>query len=295
MRPNRTTPKPIPTEPMNPFLLRLSTDIPMMLEDRLIALASMTADDVAKAANVQGAAHPAIAKYKAALAPQYSVASGGVAVLPVAGALMMNPDLWSMVLGQAEDLELLTEQVQKMGADPEVSAAVLKLDTPGGMMTGGIEFADAVAELNTRKPVIAWTGSLCASLGYLVASQASEIIATRSAQVGSIGTILSVMDWTEYLKGLGVKIHTFTNKEGTLKSILPMNEEREAYLQSRADTGFAMFRDMVKAKRPEVKDGAMKGQVITAQDAQGLGLVDRIGDFQFALSVARQAAKRRGA
>jgi signal peptide peptidase SppA len=217
----------------------------------------------------------------------------GVAVLPVSGALMMNPDLWSMLIGQAEDLELLTEQVQKMAADPEVGAAILRLDTPGGMMTGGIELADAVAELTSRKPVIAWTGSLCASLGYLVASQASEIVATRSAQVGSIGTILSVMDWTEYLKGLGVKIHTFTNKEGSLKSILPMNEERSAYLQGRADSAFAMFRDMVKAKRPDVKDGTMKGQIFTAGEAQSLGLVDRIGDFNFALGLARQMARAR--
>lgn len=280
---------------MNPFLLRLSTDVPMMLEDRLIALASMTADDVQKAANVQGAAHPGIAKFKEQLAPKYTLAASGVAVLPVAGALMMNPDLWSMLLGQAEDLELLTEQVQRMAADSEVGAAVLRFDTPGGMMTGGIEFADAVAELNAKKPVIAWTGSLCASLGYLVASQASEVVATRSAQVGSIGTILSVMDWTEYLKGLGVKIHTFTNKEGTLKSILPMNEERSAYLQGRADSAFAIFRDMVKAKRPDVKDGTMKGQVFTAGEAQGLGLVDRIGDFNFALGLARQMARKRGA
>jgi capsid assembly protease len=272
---------------MNPLLIRLTSDIPLMLDDRLLALASLTAADV------QAAAHPAIGKMKAALAPSYTI-TNGVAVLPIIGALMQNPDPWSMAFGDAEDLGLLTEQVQKATADSEATAIVLRIDSPGGMMTGGIELADAVTAASKAKPVVAFTDSLCASLGYLVASQADEIVATRSAQVGSIGTILTVADWSKVYDAMGVKLHTFTNAEGTLKTLTPMNEERAAYLQGRADKAFAMFRNRVTAKRPDVKPDVMKGQLFTGEEGKRIGLVDRLGDLGFAVSVARNSARARG-
>jgi signal peptide peptidase SppA len=243
-------------------------------------------------ADVQAAAHPVIAKMKEQLRPTYQIRNE-VAVLPVSGVLMQNPDPWEMAFGGAEDLNALTELVGRATADPEAQAIVLNLDTPGGMMTGGVELADAVAAADKVKPVIAWTGSLAASLGYLIGSQASQFVATRSAQVGSIGTILSVTDFSALYEKFGVKVHTFTNKEATLKTVLPMNEERAAYLQGRADKAFAMFKGMVTAKRPDVNTDAMKGQVFTAAEGKRLGLVDRVGDLNFAVGLARSEARRR--
>lgn len=272
---------------MNPFLIRLTHEIPFMLDERLVALAAMS-----NVGDVQGAAHPVIAKMKEQLRPTYQVRNE-VAVVPISGVLMQNPNPWEMAFGDAEDLNALTDLVAKATADSEAQSIVLNLDTPGGMMTGGVELADAVAAANRVKPVVAWTGSLAASLGYLVGSQASQFVATRSAMVGSIGTVLSVTDFAGFYEKLGVKVHTFTNKEGSLKTVLPMNEERAAYLQSRADKAFAMFKGMVTATRPEVTADSMKGQVFTAAEGKKLGLVDRLGDLNFAVALARQEARRR--
>lgn len=272
---------------MNPFLIRLTHEIPFMHDERLIALAALS-----PGGDVQAAAHPVIAKMKEQLKPTYQVRNE-VAVVPVSGVLMQNPNPWEMAFGDAEDLNALTDLVVRATLDPEAQAIVLNLDTPGGMMTGGVELADAVASANKVKPVIAWTGSLAASLGYLVGSQASQFVATRSAMVGSIGTILSVTDFAGLYERFGVKVHTFTNQEGTLKTVLPMNEERAAYLQGRADKAFALFKGMVTATRPNVTADAMKGQVFTAAEGKKLGLVDRLGDLGFAVGLARQEARRR--
>lgn len=271
---------------MNRFLLRLTSEIPLMLDDRLVALSAMRPEDV------QAAAHPAVAKAKAALAPQYTI-NNGVAVLPIEGGLMQKPDFWDMALGFEEDVDMLTELVARAGADADAESVVLKIDSPGGMLTGGIELADAVAAVAKKKPVVAWTGGMAASLGYMVASQAQIIVTTRSAQVGSIGTILSVADWSKLYEGLGVKIHTFTNKEATVKTVTPMNEERERYLQDRVDKAFGMFRSRVTAKRPQIGADSMNGKLVTGEEGKRLGMVDRIGDLNFAISVARAEARAR--
>lgn len=269
---------------MNPFLVRLATEIPFLVDDVLItAVASFEA----RSPGVMAAAHPQMEKMRKDLKPQCTM-TDGVGVIPVSGVLMQKPDLYSAFFGEAEDPADIADLVNSAAKDPKCKAIVLNLDTPGGMMTGGVELADAVAEAAKVKPVVAWTGSLCASLGYLIASQCSAVISTRAAQVGSIGTILSVTDLSALYEKFGVKVHTFTNTEGTLKALTPMNDERATYLQGRADAAFATFKGMVSQARPGIKPESMKGQIFTGSEAVKNGMVDCIGSLPFAIEAARE-------
>ncbi len=76
----------------------------------------------------------------------------------------------------------------------DIKAVFLDIDSPGGTVAGTPELAAAVASLNERKPVYAFSSGLMCSAAYWIASQARAIYATPSAQVGSIGVVQAVID-----------------------------------------------------------------------------------------------------
>ena len=171
---------------MKTFLRRLFSDVPMLTVEHLnfLLTATPTAQDV------QAAESGLMKAIRAHLAPKVEV-RGDVAIVPVQGALAYNPDPWEMLFDGVEDSRSVLGMINEAASNPDVRGILLRMDTPGGMMLGGPEMADAVSAARLAKPVIAHAGGLCCSLGYMIASQATEVIANRSAIVGSIGVIAS--------------------------------------------------------------------------------------------------------
>ncbi len=90
--------------------------------------------------------------------------------------------------------------------NPEVGAAIIDTDSPGGTVAGSAEAAHAVADLAAVKPVIAFVDTLAASAAYWIASQASQIWMTPSGEVGSIGIRAMHADISKMLGDMGVNI-----------------------------------------------------------------------------------------
>jgi ClpP class serine protease len=73
-----------------------------------------------------------------------------------------------------------------------------------------------------------------------------------------------------------------------------LSDEQRAHIQERIQASFKDFKRAVKAARPRIEDTSMRGQVFSGIEAKAAGLVDRVGDLSFALSVLRSAIKTRG-
>jgi protease-4 len=266
------------------FIRRLSADVPLLTADALAFLvgSAVTPQDV------QAAEHPVYSKYREAMKPK-SENRGNITIVPVQGVLAYNPDIAEMLFDGVEDSRSVLSMIHDADEDEDCKGILLRMDTPGGMMLGGPEIGDAVAA--SRKPVIAHVGGMGASLGYMIASQADEVIANRSAIVGSIGVIANTVDYTAYLAQLGIKFEYFTNKEAKYKAAgavgTSLNQEQRDYIQKNVDGAFSVFKSMVLAVRPQVKVESMQGQTYRGSEAKAIGLVDRVGDENFALSVLR--------
>jgi signal peptide peptidase SppA len=271
---------------MKTFIKRLQCDIPLMTVQTLDFILS----SVPSAIDVQAAEHPMFKAIRAALAPKVET-RGDVSIVPIQGTLAYNPDPWEMLYDGMEDSRNVVKMIDEAAFDPHTKGILLRMDTPGGMMLGGPEIADAVAAAGRIKPVIAHIGGLGASLGYMIASQASEIVSNRSAIVGSIGVIASVTDYTALLEKLGIKFEYFTNADAKFKSAgaigKPLTDEQRANIQSGVESAYSLFKSTVLSKRPNVKESAMQGQTFRGVEAKKVGLVDRIGDENFALSLLR--------
>jgi signal peptide peptidase SppA len=273
------------------ILRRLATDTPILHDGALSAFVRRAGISEPRLAE-----HPALKQMRERLSAQMERV-GDLAVIPVAGALARHPDPFEMVWGDVEDTDAVRGLVDKAASSEEVTGILLDIDSPGGFYGGGPELADAVRAAARRKPVVAWSGGLMASLAYWVGSQASQVIASRSASVGSIGVFTAILDYTRLYEAVGVRLELFRNREGAYKAAgLPgtsLTEEQRKHFQARTDELFGEFRRAVRAVRPAVPDEAMRGQTYFGPEAKGQGLVDRVGDRSFALAALRALVRER--
>jgi protease-4 len=272
---------------MKTFLKRLACDVPMMSVQNLDFILS----NIPTTADIQCAEHPYFKNMRQSVAPKIEQ-QGDVAIVPVQGTLAYNPDPLEMIYDGVEDSRIITSLLSQAAADPKTKGVLLRMDTPGGMLLGGPEMADGVDYCRALgKPVVTHVGGLGCSLGYMVAARSNSIVANRSAIVGSIGVISSVTDYSAMLEKLGIKFEYFTNDEAIFKSAgaigSKLTDDQRAQIKAGVNSAFDLFKSMVSSNRPQVKAETMRGQTLRGSEAKNAGLVDAIGDENYALSVLR--------
>ena len=268
---------------------RLLTDLPFMSDGCLASLVARDLRDL-----IQAAEHPAYRELREELKPKVSMA-GDIAVVPIHGTLARRPDVIELLWYGFEAIENIQEMLAGVVRNPDVAGILLDVDSPGGFLTGGPEVADMVRRAATRKPVVVWTGGTMASLAYWIGSQATEVIASRSAVVGSIGVFAGMYDYSKLFEEAGIKVELFKNREATFKAAgfpgTSLSEEQRGQIQSSIQATFAEFRDAVVSARPNIGDDSMRGQTFTGREGVSRGLVDRVGDREFAMGVLRSMVR----
>lgn len=199
----------------------------------------------------------------------------GIAHIPIGGAIGHKLGLREKGRGAVDTTDVMNELAQA-DADPAVTAAVLDMDTPGGMVTGTPELAAAVAAFS--KPILAFTSSMIASAGYWIAASADGIFTTQTASTGSIGVYVPWIDQTEAMKAEGLKVELI--KAGKLKGLgfpgTALTDAQREHLQEQVDNIYGMFKSHVIEHRGNVPDSAMQGQTFMAREAMAAGLIDGI-------------------
>lgn len=207
----------------------------------------------------------------------------GVAVIALEGVLTKGGSYYGTSANYARRL------VSRAARDPEVSAILLKIDSPGGSTRGIAELAEAVAAAAAAKPCYAFIEDLGASAAYFVASQARKVFANRAAIAGGMGAYAVVVDYSAMAEQNGIKVHVVKSGEHKGDGVpgTPVTEEMLAETQRLIDDVHDQFvravakgRGLSLAKTRELADG----RVHTAPEAQALGLIDEVADFDTVLN-----------
>jgi len=180
-------------------------------------------------------------------------------------------------------------------ANPDVSAIILDVNSPGGTVAGTPETAAAVRAWAQAKPVVAMVDTLAASAAYWIASQATTIVMTPSAEVGSIGVLAVHMDLSAMLEAEGIKTTIVRSTAAPYKAegnpFEPLSEEAMGAIQGEVDDAHALFvRDVAAGRRTSLAKVSAefgKGRTVGAQRAVDLGMADRIGSMADVLSGMR--------
>ncbi|HUM71688.1 MAG TPA: signal peptide peptidase SppA, partial [Chloroflexota bacterium] len=174
-------------------------------------------------------------------------------------------------------------------ADDSGKAIVLRVDSPGGTVTGSAQIHDALTQI--EKPVVVSMAGMAASGGYYVSAPADYIFARADTTTGSLGVVLSLYNVTELMEKVGVDMTSITS--GPNKTIgnpwEPLTAEQEAILQTIADEAYDGFVQVIVDGRhlpeDEVREMA-DGRIYSGSQALALGLVDELGDLQDAITKA---------
>ncbi|EPQ73606.1 signal peptide peptidase SppA [Mycobacterium marinum] len=192
--------------------------------------------------------------------------------------------------------DTIASALREAAADDEVSAIVLRVDSPGGSVTASETIWREVQRARDRgKPVVASMGSIAASGGYYVSMGADAIVANPGTITGSIGVITGKLVVRDLKDRLGVGSETLrTNANADAWSIdAPFTDEQRARREAEADMFYTDFVERVargRNLRTEDVDAVARGRVWTGADALERGLVDELGGFRTAVRRAKVLA-----
>lgn len=204
------------------------------------------------------------------------VVSRGVAVVPVRGLLTPNMFILERWLGWTT-YHGLEQTMTELAANDEVSAIVLEVDTPGGFVLGIQSAADAIITAKGAKPVHVLVNPLCASAGYWLASQATDISATAGSVIGSIGVALMAGSFMQPGAFSGMQLFEMASSHARAKRPDPATDEGRDELQRSLDETEALFHAAVAQGRGIPVDNLTERLSVTDDPADGGATFDVAG------------------
>jgi len=186
-------------------------------------------------------------------------------------------------------------QLKQFREDKKIDAIVLRIESPGGSVGPAQEIYREVKRTAEVKKIVASMGSVAASGGYYIAAAANGIIANPGTITGSIGVILGYTNFEDILKKIGIV--PVVVKSGEYKDMgSPMREmtaEEQALMQDLVDKIHSQFVAAISESRQmelETVKSLADGRLLLGEEAQSLGLVDRLGNFDDATEWAGRLA-----
>jgi protease-4 len=192
--------------------------------------------------------------------------------------------------------DTIAAALREAAADESVSAIVLRVDSPGGSVTGSETIWHEVSRVRDGgTPVVASMGAVAASGGYYVSMGADAIVANAGTITGSIGVVTGKLVARELKERLGVGSDSVrTNVNADAWSInKPFTDEQHAHVEAEADLFYTDFIERVAQGRKlsvEAVDAVARGRVWTGADALEKGLVDELGGLRTAINRAKVLA-----
>jgi len=216
--------------------------------------------------------------------------SDRIAVIPLQGIISYS-QAGALGPNMIEDLKIAMRQAAN---DPKVKAVVLEVNSPGGEITASDVLYHEVQLLAQQKPVVTYFQSLGASGAYYMACGSSWIMANESTFTGSIGVIISTLNYEDLFNKIGLDSIVF--KSGAFKDMLsgtrPITPEEQAYVQGLVMQSYERFLGIVAAARDqnpaELRNGPADGRILSGVDALEADLVDQLGYIEDAYAKARE-------
>lgn len=209
----------------------------------------------------------------------------GVAIMPLRGILTPDNESLERYLGWSTyaGIEAVCTE---LAARDDIVAAVVEANSPGGLVLGQEMATTALAALAAVKPVHVVVAPLAASAAYWLASQATEVIATPGAIVGSIG-VMRESAWPVQPDMGGDQWGIHLSSHARAKAPNPTTEAGQRQIQRELDAAEARFLAAVAAGRGVTVDALMAsltqsddladgGGYFMPDDALSRGLIDGI-------------------
>lgn len=215
---------------------------------------------------------------------------GRIVVIPLDGIIAYGAS-GSLGESMVDDLKAALRQA---GEDSSVRAVVLSVDSPGGEVTASDVIYEEIKRFSAKKPVVYFMNSIGASGAYYAACGASWVMCNDTTFTGSIGVIISTLNYRELFGKIGLQSVIF--KSGKFKDMLngarDMTPEEQAYVEGLVMQIYGKFVGIVAKSRKldesALRNGVADGRILSGQDAFREKLVDQLGYIEDAYAKARE-------
>jgi len=220
-----------------------------------------------------------------------SKSSNKIAIVNIEGAIMTGEAAYGIA-----GSDTIVKNIQSATKDEDIKAMVLRVNSPGGDVWASELITNALEEFkNTGRPVVTSMGDVAASGGVWVTTNSDEIWAEEDTLTGSIGVygIIPTMDGLYDWAGISVDGVSST-KAGEWDEREAMPDYVKNMIQSSIDNIYKKFVTKVAENRDMAYVDVLPiagGRIWSGVKALELGLVDKIGDLEDALSSAANMAE----
>lgn len=197
----------------------------------------------------------------------------GIAVVSVSGATYASfygPGTYS----------LLRAQIEALLGEEEVTQIVLEVNSPGGDVNGLFECCEYLAKAKEQKPIHCHVTGMCCSAAYALAASCTDISATETSEIGSVGVYAHAYDWEEYEKRQGLLSRIFRSRNAQKKNESPFTEEGAKDIQDKIDFYEDCFYTVLSEGRNMDREKCVEdfghGAVFLATEALERNMVDSI-------------------
>ncbi len=187
-------------------------------------------------------------------------------------------------------LDWVSSAFDSLMGNPGVGAIVFRYDSPGGAVSMVPELADKIYAARSEKPIYAISDTLMASAAFWLGSAASMVIASPSADVGSVGVYVMHVDESGSLEQDGIKVTTVNagKYKTEFSPYSPLSEDARAEAQSRVNEIYDGFTGALSRNYgipvADVRKNFGEGRVVSAQKALAVGMIHRVMSFESLIS-----------
>ncbi|MFD2160703.1 signal peptide peptidase SppA [Rubritalea tangerina] len=182
-------------------------------------------------------------------------------------------------------------EILKATRNTHCKGLVLRVNSPGGSALASDVLWEATSQFKkTKRPFVVSMGGVAASGGYYISAAADEIYAEPGTITGSIGVVGMKLVMGDALDKLGINVHA--SKRGKhadiLNSTRPYTDQERAMIKQSMLEVYANFKQRIVDGRGDKLKGQLEklagGRVYSGADAKSVGLVDKLGGLQDAIS-----------
>lgn len=222
-----------------------------------------------------------------------------IALINIDGVIVEKESVGGLgaVAEEVTSARKIKKTLQQVARDPKVRILVIRVNSPGGSAVASEEIYKELSDFKKRTgmKIVVYFSDIAASGGYYVSMAGDKIVANPSSITGSIGVIISYLNFQDLAAKYGVEMIVY--KSGPHKDIVsefrkPTDEEK-AIIQSVVSDSYDTFVKVVSQGRGLDENQVRQladGRIYSAKQAVGLKLIDSMGTFEDAITQAKNMA-----
>jgi protease-4 len=188
-----------------------------------------------------------------------------------------------------------TEILDKLVENKSLKGVFLKINSPGGTITGSEILYNEIKRLREVVPVYSLIYDLGASGGYMTALGSTQIFAHESSITGSIGVLMQSLEVEDLANKIGARMRTYRSSQykGQPDSFKKATPEIDEYMRETIEKNHNFFSQIVVSERKipaEQMLNIANGKIFMGKEAVALQLIDGIANEQMVKKMLEEKA-----